>query len=389
VTLLAGRYELGPVVGRGGMGEVRAGSDRRLGRPVAVKILRSDLAERPDFRRRFDTEARAAGRLTHPNIVTVLDRGEYHGRAYLVMERLPGRSLTDELREGGPVSTERALELARDILAALAVAHDAGIVHRDVKPGNVLLTADGQAKVADFGIAKIAEADDRTVTTELLATPAYVAPERLAGHPASPRSDVYSVGVLLYEALAGRRPFAGDTHVAQLHAIEEGSYVPLRALRRGLPDRVYDAIDRAMARDPDARFGSATEMADALLGSVAASETVPVPAPSDDDDTRGATRSGSHLTRTRELRAPPSRKRVSGPRSRRWPAALAGIGVVLVIGIAAGFALERTGGNNGQPASGVPPTSASVAASPPPAGVSALPPALDRSITRLETAIDR
>jgi non-specific serine/threonine protein kinase/serine/threonine-protein kinase len=387
VSLLAGRYELGPVVGRGGMGEVRAGSDRRLGRPVAVKILRSDLAERPDLRKRFDTEARAAGRLTHPNIVTVFDRGEHDGLAYLVMERLPGRTLTDELREDGPMSVDRALELAREILAALAVAHDAGIVHRDVKPGNVLLTADGQAKVADFGIAKIVEADDRTVTTELLATPAYVAPERLAGHPASPRSDVYSVGVLLYEALAGRRPFAGDTPVAQLHAIEQGSYVPLRAVRPDLPDRVYDSIDRAMARDPRARFGSATEMADALLGPTADSLTVPIPAPEIDADARRAVRSSSHLTPTRDLRPRP-RKRVAPPRSRRRLAALAGVGVVLVIGLAAGLALEHSGGNESNPPSSVPPTSASVAASPP-ARVPSLPPALDRSITRLETVIDR
>src|SRR5262249_38838477 len=151
-----------------------------LGRTVAVKLLRPDLAAAPTARRRFEAEARAAARLTHPNVVTVFDSGEDGGVPDLGMERLPGRTLTDDVAQG-PLPAPPVCELARKILSALAAAHDSGIVHRDVKPGNVLLTDDGHAKVADFGIAKIAEATDETATGELVATPVYLAPERIAG----------------------------------------------------------------------------------------------------------------------------------------------------------------------------------------------------------------
>src|ERR1700722_18658090 len=200
--LLAGRYELGSMLGHGGMADVRDATDRRLARPVAVKILRPDLAAQPRARRRFETEARAAARLSHPNAVMVFDSGEDDGVPFIVMERLPGRTLADEFLDG-PLTLERARAVAREILSALGAAHAAGIVHRDVKPGNVLLTDDGHVKVSDFGIAKTVDDIDQTQTTELIATPQYLAPARLAGEPASSRSDLYSVGVLLYEATSG------------------------------------------------------------------------------------------------------------------------------------------------------------------------------------------
>src|SRR5438128_3374368 len=218
---LAGRYELGALLGHGGMGTVRDAVDRRLGRSVAVKILRADLAEQPRARRRFETEAHAAARLAHPNVVTVFDSGEDDGIPFLVMERLPGRTLADELT-AGPLSPERARGVVREVLSALAAAHAAGIIHRDIKPGNVLLTEDGHVKVSDFGIAKTVDHLDQTQTAELVATPGYLAPERLVGEAASQRSDLYSVGVLLYEALSGRRPFERDTPLAQMRAIERG-----------------------------------------------------------------------------------------------------------------------------------------------------------------------
>ena len=211
--VLAGRYELGSLLGHGGMGTVRDATDRRLGRPVAVKILRADLAEQPSARRRFETEAHAAARLAHPNVVTVFDSGEDDGIPFLVMERLPGRTLADELAEG-QLAISRVEEVAREVLSALAAAHGAGIIHRDIKPGNVLLTEDGHVKVSDFGIAKTVDDLDQTQTAELVATPGYLAPERLAGEAASQRSDLYSVGVLLYEASSGRRPFSGS-HAAR------------------------------------------------------------------------------------------------------------------------------------------------------------------------------
>jgi serine/threonine protein kinase len=261
--VLAGRYTVGDRLARGGMGEVRAGHDQRLGRDVAVKFLHPELVERDDARRRFDIEARAAARLVHPNVVTVYDCGEDGDVPYLVMERLPGRTLRDELADG-PMPVGRACELAAEILAALQAAHDAGILHRDVKPGNVLLTDDGHAKVTDFGIAKLTEAADRTLTTELLATPVYLAPERFGGAPATRRSDLYSVGVVLYEALAGQRPFEGRSAAEVFGAMQRGDAPPLTAVRDDVPAAIAAAVGRAMAPDPARRFGSADEMAQAL-----------------------------------------------------------------------------------------------------------------------------
>ena len=277
VTLCA-RYELGAVLGHGGMATVRDATDLRLGRQVAVKVLRADLARQPRARRRFETEAQAAARLAHPNVVTVFDTGEDDGVPFIVMERLPGRTFADELAAGTP-ALDRIHQVAREILAALTVAHAAGIIHRDIKPGNVLLTEDGRAKVSDFGIAKTVDDLDQTQTTELLATPAYLAPERLAGEPASPRSDLYSVGVLLYEAVGGHRPFEGDTPLAVMRAIDGGHAEPLRTLRPDVPVELAAVVERAMARDPAARFGSAAEMAAALEPVPVAAPTVPVTVP--------------------------------------------------------------------------------------------------------------
>src|SRR5712691_6570277 len=246
VTLLAGRYELGALLGHGGMGTVRDATDRRLGRPVAVKILRADLAEQAIARRRFETEAHAAARLTHPNVVMVFDSGEDDGIPFLVMERLPGRTLAAELA-AGPLSLERIGEVARGVLSALAAAHAEGIIHRDIKPGNALLTEDGHVKVSDFGIAKTVDDLDQTQTAELVATPGYLAPERLAGEAASQRSDLYSVGVLLYEALSGRRPFERDTPLAMMLAVERGEAVPLRSHRPALSPDVVAVVERAMS----------------------------------------------------------------------------------------------------------------------------------------------
>src|SRR5436190_16841542 len=186
------------------MADVYDALDLRLDRPVAVKVLRPQMAANPDVRRRFEAEARAAARLSHPNVVSVFDTGE-DGMPFIVMERLPGETLADRIGRGS-VDPDWLKRVAGDILLALQAAHAAGIVHRDVKPGNVLIAANGCAKVADFGIAKSMEAlpgADHTATNMLVGTPAYLAPERIDGRPATAQSDLYSVGVLLYEALAG------------------------------------------------------------------------------------------------------------------------------------------------------------------------------------------
>ena len=269
-TLLAGRYEVDGRLGRGGMAEVRAGTDLRLQRPVAVKFLLPEMAARDDIRRRFEAEARAAASLSDPHAVAVFDTREHEGQPYIVMERLPGETLGDRIA-AGRLDAAWVRQVAREVLAALAAAHAAGLVHRDVKPGNILITADGHAKIADFGIAKSVEGTsgsvDLTGTGQLLGTPAYLAPERLDGAPSTPKSDLYSLGVVLYEALAGRCPFAGETPLATARAIAAGNYPSLDEVRPGLDRDLVATIERAMATDPGQRFETATDMAAALTAS--------------------------------------------------------------------------------------------------------------------------
>jgi hypothetical protein len=285
VTLIAGRYEVGEVLGRGGMAEVFAGVDRRLGRDVAIKLLRPEISARPDVRTRFEAEARAAASLSHPNAVAVFDTGEEDGVTYIVMERLPGETLADRIA-AGPLDPPDVKRVAVEVLGALHAAHAAGLAHRDVKPGNILIAADGRAKVADFGIAKSVEsggAADLTGTGQLLGTPAYLAPERLNGAPATARSDIYALGVVLYEALAGAKPFDGATPLATAQAISTGSYRPLVDARPELDPALAAVVERAMATDPARRFSSAAEMSAAITGGLgfattaaAATDTVEV-----------------------------------------------------------------------------------------------------------------
>lgn len=272
-STIAERYELGELLGRGGMSEVRAGRDLRLGRDVAIKLLTSAGADGSRMRERFEAEARAVASLSHPNVVLVFDSGEHEGVPFLVMERLPGRTLADEMA-AGPLSCDRAVRVATDVLAALGAAHAAGIVHRDIKPSNVLLCPDGAVKVSDFGIAKTASAMPLTDDGTLLGTPGYVAPERLTGDPATPRSDLYSTGVLLYEALSGRPPFEGDSPGELLRAIAEGRPVPLLERLPDLAPHLDRAVRTAMEKEPSNRFATADEMAAALVnGAPAAGAT--------------------------------------------------------------------------------------------------------------------
>ncbi|MGI8810486.1 MAG: serine/threonine-protein kinase [Acidimicrobiales bacterium] len=266
-SVIAGRYRVEGPLGRGGMSEVRAGTDLRLQRPIAVKFLLPEMAARDDIRPRFEAEARAAASLSDPHAVAVYDTGEHEGQPYIVMERLPGETLGDRIA-AGPVDPDWLRRVAVEVLGALAAAHKVGLVHRDVKPGNILLTADNHAKIADFGIAKSLEGSsgsrDLTGTGQLLGTPAYLPPERLDGAPATAKSDLYSLGVVLYEALSGRRPFPGDTPLAAARAIMAGEFPPLREIRPGLDPALVTTVERAMATDPARRFDSAGAMAAAL-----------------------------------------------------------------------------------------------------------------------------
>jgi eukaryotic-like serine/threonine-protein kinase len=299
---IAERYELGELLGRGGMSEVRAGRDLRLGRDVAIKLLTTVATDRSRSRERFEAEARAVASLSHPNVVLVFDSGEHEGVPFLVMERLPGRTLADEL-SAGPLTPERAGRVATDVLAALDAAHAAGIIHRDIKPSNVLLCPDGGVKVSDFGIAKTASAMTLTDHGTLLGTPGYLAPERLAGEPATPRSDLYSVGVLLYEALSGHPPFDGDTPADLMRALAESRPVPLLERRPDLPPHLGRAVERAMEKEPSARFATAADMAAALVHdaphSAATAVLVPPDPPSEGAEAPGV------------AKAPPSRGRAT------------------------------------------------------------------------------
>ena len=335
--VIADRYEVGDLLGRGGMAEVFAGTDRRLGRRVAIKLLLPDMAARGDIRSRFEAEARAAASLSHPNAVAVFDTGEHDGVSYIVMERLPGETLADRIA-AGPVDPEWLTTVAVEVLGALGAAHAAGLVHRDVKPGNILLAIDGRAKVADFGIAKSVEADgggDLTATGQLLGTPAYLAPERLDGAPADARSDLWALGVVLYEALAGRKPFGGTSALAIARAVAACDYPPLSEARPGLDPSLVATVERAMASEPAARFASAAAMG-AALGTPASAaatladgdaDTVAV-APADRTRMLGDPGLGDETSL-----APPALAGPAPPLGRRWETRRAALIALALVGV--------------------------------------------------------
>ncbi|HEY2429444.1 MAG TPA: serine/threonine-protein kinase, partial [Acidimicrobiales bacterium] len=299
--VVAGRYRLGPLIGQGGMAEVRRAEDVRLGRPVALKFLDPALANRAELRRRFEEEARSAARLNHPSVVQVFDSGEWEGRPFLVMELLSGKTLAAELARG-PLPVERVRQVASDVLGALAAAHAAGIVHRDIKPANLLLTADGTVKVSDFGIAKAdpllggtEETGAVTMTGQVLGTPSYISPERLAGHPATAASDVWAVGVVCWEALAGQRAYPEGTAMSVALAVMNTDLPPIATVRGDVDAWLAEAVDGALRRDPAGRWPSAADMREVLLTghtalpimaptAVAASPTMAVPVMTRDEE---------------------------------------------------------------------------------------------------------
>jgi serine/threonine-protein kinase len=258
--ILADRYELRGLLGCGGMAEVHDGWDRRLNRAVAIKLLYPSVSADSEARRRFDAEARASAALNHPNIVAVHDRGEHHGTPFIVMERLPGRTLADEIAMG-PMAPPQVRAVLNDLLGALACAHAAGIVHRDVKPGNVLITQRHVMKVADFGIAK-AKGAANTATGEIVGTMAYMSPDRVAGAPASVVDDLYAVGIVGHEALTGRCPFSQDNPVSMLRAILDEPPPPIETVRHDVDPALAAVINRAIGRG----FDSADQMRAALAG---------------------------------------------------------------------------------------------------------------------------
>ncbi|MFP5282232.1 MAG: Stk1 family PASTA domain-containing Ser/Thr kinase, partial [Actinomycetes bacterium] len=265
---VGGRYELGEPLGRGGMAEVRRAVDSRLGRQVAVKQLRADLATDPTFQARFRREAQSAAGLNHPNIVAVYDTGEEPdpvtgvGIPYIVMELVQGSTLRDLLREGRKLLPERALELTAGVLDALSYSHKAGIVHRDIKPANVMLTRGGGIKVMDFGIARAVADTSATVTqtAAVIGTAQYLSPEQARGETVDARSDIYSAGCLLYELLVGRPPFMGESPVSVAYQHVREAPVPPSRLDPAISADIDAVTLKALAKDPDDRYQSAREM---------------------------------------------------------------------------------------------------------------------------------
>ncbi|MCW2817728.1 MAG: protein kinase, partial [Marmoricola sp.] len=249
--VLDGRYRVGPRIARGGMATVYEATDLRLDRTVAVKVMHEGLADDDEFVRRFQREARSAARLSHHNVVSVFDTGDDDGTLFLVMEHVPGRTLRDLVRAEAPMSPARALALVEPVLAALGAAHAAGLVHRDVKPENVLLADDGRVKVADFGLSRAVNAETQHTATGgvLIGTVSYLSPELVVNGKADARADVYAAGVLIYEMLTGHKPHQADSpiQVAYKHVHED---IPApSASTRGIPPYVDALVARATARD--------------------------------------------------------------------------------------------------------------------------------------------
>jgi len=268
-TRIGGRYELSELLGRGGMAEVRKGTDVRLGRIVAVKLLRTDLASDPTFQARFRREAQASASLNHPAIVAVYDTGEEMAddgsdvaQPYIVMEYVAGRTLREILREGRKILPERALEMTAGVLSALDYSHRAGIVHRDIKPANVMLTPAGDIKVMDFGIARaIADASSAmTQTAAVIGTAQYLSPEQARGETVDSRSDVYSTGCLIYELLTGRPPFVGESPVSVAYQHVREQAAPPSSLDPEIPPELDAIVMKSLTKRVEDRYQSAAAM---------------------------------------------------------------------------------------------------------------------------------
>jgi eukaryotic-like serine/threonine-protein kinase len=284
-VLLGNRYELGGILGRGGMADVRIGRDQRLGRTVAIKQLRPDLASDDSFQARFRREAQSAAALNHPAIVAVYDTGEAanaHGHhiPYIVMEYVDGQTLRDLLRDGRKILPERALSIVADVLGALDYSHRQGIIHRDIKPANVMLTPEGQVKVMDFGIARAIADASVTQTAAVIGTAQYLSPEQARGETVDARSDIYSTGCLLYELLAGRPPFVGESpvSVAYQHVREEAR--PPSQFNADVSGNVDHIVAKSLAKRTDERYQSAADMQKDIERVLAGHAVAPPSAPS-------------------------------------------------------------------------------------------------------------
>jgi eukaryotic-like serine/threonine-protein kinase len=336
--LTSNRYRIEAVLGSGGMAVVALARDQQLDRSVAIKLLADHLSNDDRFRARFVREARMAARLAHPNIVQVYDVGDDGRRPYIVMEHVEGQTLADVLDERGPFPAPEVVDIAVQVCAGLEHAHAAGLVHRDIKPRNILLRSDGMVKITDFGIARDLDGTNVTQTGVVMGTVGYLAPEQATGdHPVSAASDLYSLGAVLYQLLTGRPPFTGRTVVelvAQQHARR---VVHPSELAADVPPALEAAILRCLDPDPAGRPRSAADLARELAAASPESTTEPVPAatgvratevlPEDDGSTRP-------LTEPVEAAPVPERRGLSG---RAW---LVILGILVIAGFVVGLLLS-------------------------------------------------
>jgi serine/threonine-protein kinase len=328
---IAGRYEVEELVGHGGMSSVYKARDALLERHVALKILHEQYSNDEDFVERFKREARSVAQLQHPNIVTVIDRGEEDGRQFIVFEYIEGENLKEHVVRKGRLDVREALEIADEVARGLAFAHGQGLIHRDVKPQNVLLNGDGRAKVTDFGIARTLDVDGMTQTGTILGTSNYIAPEQASGQPVDAHSDVYALGAVLYELLAGEVPFPGESFVAVAMKHMHEPAPNLLDVRRDVPLRVAAAVDRALEKDPEQRFPTMDAFAAELEACLAELDQEP-----DGDKT---------MVIPSARRAAHRRKQVS-----RWPIVIGLLAALAIAAIVIGLIAAGGTNNGGAPA---------------------------------------
>src|SRR5262245_37297964 len=350
--LLGGRYQVGELLGYGGMAEVHRGRDLRLGRDVAIKMLRTDLARDDTFQLRFRREAQNAASLNHPAIVAVYDTGEERGSAgeslpYIVMEFVNGRTLKEVLAAEGRLMPRRALEITAEIAAALDFSHRHGIIHRDIKPGNVMLTQNGQVKVMDFGIARALASGATTMTqTSAVIGPAqYLSPDEPRGEPADARSGVYATGCVLYELLTGHPPFVGDNPVSVAYQHVREDPRPPSTSNRDVPPDIDAVVLKALAKNPMNRYQSAGEMRGDLLRAAAGRPVYATPVMNEDEFATAPVARATPMPRPTGARNTGTMARVPDPRRRKASsfviAAVTALGVLAVVALTVGVVLAN------------------------------------------------
>ncbi|MBN9612041.1 MAG: protein kinase, partial [Actinobacteria bacterium] len=356
-----GRYELSSRIAVGGMGEVWKASDSIIGRSVAIKILKDEYMGDPGFLERFRAEARHAALVNHEGIANVFDYGEEQGSAYIVMELVPGEPLSAIIEREGRLPSDRVLGIVAQTATALQAAHDAGLVHRDIKPGNLLITPEGRVKITDFGIARIADQVPLTATGQVMGTVQYLAPEQASGHTATPSTDIYSLGIVAYECLAGKRPFTGESQVAI--AMAQINDAP-PALPDDVPQPVQRLVLACLAKDPQGRPASAAKLAQAaaalhrgnvalaasyvpMIAGAAAAATTVMPATAGGDAATTMMPQTTALPGTAQLAAPVEETEVEPAKKKRspwtWPL-IPLIALIVLVGIGTAIALTSNQG---------------------------------------------